>query len=222
MIKVKLLSTGIILSLIIVFSPSLSVALTTDDMLRLKNAGISEETIIVMVESGYQDVEKVLKLKEAGFADQSILAIVKGEVKNNLGKERIISETTANAKIMWYLVFRGKPVLQNSKVIDDAKVSVVDNSSVKLEWKEKGGLGLLDELKVKAFTSPFYWVINKDDTLEPGEGYPFVLKSTTAHQGKPDSDGSHYWMLYLEPRDAKIADSIRDILLKLSEPHASK
>ncbi len=221
--KVKLLSAGVILSLIIVSSPSQSVALTTDDMLRLKKAGIPEETIIVMVENGYQDVEKVLKLKEAGFTDQSILAIVKGEAKNNLGKERIISETTAKAKIMWYLVFRGKPVLQNSKVIDDAKVSLVDDSSVKLEWKEKGGLGLLDELKVKAFTSPFYWVINKDDMLEPGgEEYPFVLQSTTAHQGKPDSDGAHYWMLYLEPKDAKIADSIRDILLKLSEPHSSK
>ncbi len=191
-------------------------ALTAEDMVRLKQAGIPEDIIVVMVENNYQDAEKIIKLKEAGFKDQTIMAIVSGESRNNQGKERFTIETTGRVKILWYLVYRGNPVLQNSQAIDNANIFLVDDASLKLEWKEQGGLGLLDEIKKKAFKSPFYWTMNKDDSLEQGsDGYSYVLKSTVSHQGKPDSDGAHYWMLYFQPNTVKIVDSLRSNLLSL-------
>lgn len=209
----KQLLTVIIALIMVLMAGSTLFALTAGDMVRLKQAGIPEDIIAVMVENNYQDVEKVIKLKEAGFKDQTIISIVKGESQNNLGKERITIETTGRVKILWYLVYRGNPVLQNSQAIDDVKLSLVDDAVLKLEWKDQGGLGLLDEIKKKAFKSPFYWTMNQDDSLEKGnDGYAHVLKSTTAHQGKPDTDGSHYWMLYLQTNDARIVDSLRNSL----------
>ncbi len=214
--------TVIILS-ISIFIGREAFALTAEDMVRLKQAGIPEDIIVVMVENNYQDVEKIIKLKEGGFKEQTIMAIVKGEAQNNQGKERFTVETTGRVKILWYLVYRGNPVLQNSQAIDNAKILLVDDAALKLEWKDQGGLGLLDEIKKKAFKSPFYWTMNKDDSLEQeADGYSLVLKSSTTHQGKPDSDGSHYWMLYLHPKDAKLGESLRKSLQSLKVPQSSK
>jgi hypothetical protein len=219
----KRLLTVIIASVMVLMAGSTVFALTAADMVRLKQAGIQEDIIVVMVENNYQDVEKILKLKEAGFKDQTILSIVKGESHNNLGKERITVETTGRVKILWYLVYRGDHVLQNSQAIDDVKITLVDDAALKLEWKEQGGLGLLDEIKKKAFKNPFYWTLNQDDSLEKGnDGYAYVLQSTTAHQGKPDTDGSHYWMVYLHPKDANIEESLRKSLQSLKGPLSSK
>ncbi len=210
----RILSIGILLAAF--FCAADSFALTTDDMLRLKKAGIPEDIIVLMVDNDYKDADKIIKLKEAGFKDENIIAIIKGEVKNKATVEKINFETTGRVKILWYLMYRDKPVLQNSQAEDHAKISLVDDGIVKLEWKEETELGLLDALKKKAFKSPFYWVINKEDTLESGkEGYSFALKSTLNHSGKPDTDGSHYWLVYFEPSGAKIADSIKAVLQSL-------
>lgn len=210
-----------LIQVIILFVISFSVpadlfALTTDDMLRLKKAGIPEDVIVLMVDNGYKDADKIIKLKEAGFKDENIITIIKGEVKNKATVEKINFETAARVKILWYLMYREKPVLQNSQVEDHVKISLVDDGIVKLEWKEETGLGMLDALKKKAFKSPFYWVINKEDSLEPGkEGYSLSLKSALNHTGKPDTDGSHYWLVYFEPNDVKIADHIKGVLQSL-------
>lgn len=188
-------------------------ALTTDEIIQLKNAGIPEEIIVLIVESNYKDTEKVLRLKEAGFKDESIKAIVAGEVKSNVVSEKIDFETTGQVKILWYFIYRDKPILQNSQTIENAKIALLDGSAVKIEWKEDGGLGLLEVLKKKAFKSPFYWVINKGDVLENGNrDYPLVLKTGLDHQGQPEIDRSHYWLVYLNPRDRNLSDRIKDLL----------
>ena len=192
--------------------PAVSAALSTDEILRLKRAGIPEEVIVEMVESGYQDADKVLRLKESGFADDTIRAIVRGEAKNNQGKERISFETSGRATILWYLVQRGKPVLQNSRTVDNARICILDDSGLKLEWKEEKA-GLLDAFRSKGFPPPFTWVLNKSDILMPDkQGSSFRLRSGLDHKGKPDSDGYHYWELALEPRDAQLFEKINRVL----------
>ncbi len=206
-------SIGIIFAFIVLFVGGESLALTTEEMLRLKKAGISEEIIVLMVENGYKDADKVLSLKDAGFKDESIMAIIKGELKSNTVSEKVNAQTTARVKILWYLIYRGNPVLQNSRIVDNATISLVDDTNIKIEWKEKSGLGLLDEIKKKTFKSPFYWSINKDDAIGAGaEGYAYILKSGPQHQGKPETDNTHYWEIYFDPRDAKIVDHIKHAL----------
>lgn len=217
----------LMLGAIFLFFAEDSSALTTDELLRLKTSGVSEDIIVFMAENDYKDIDKVVKMKEAGFRDESILAIIKSELKGRPTKEISSGsperegsieaaaqvETFARVKIMWYMIYRGESVLQNSQAIENAKVSLVSSDSIKFEWKDKGGLGLLDFISKKPFKSPFYWKIDKGDKLENGlEGYAYMLKSTTSHKGVPDTDGSHYWVLYLEPKDAKIIDHIKDAL----------
>lgn len=206
----------------LVIAPIAAPALTTNELVRLKNAGVSEDIIVMLVETGYQDVDKIVHLREAGFKDQTIAAIIRGETANNPSGERNTFETTARVRIEWYLMYRDKPVLQNSQTIDKARVYLVENTSLKLEWKEAGGLGLLDSVMKKAFKSPFYWTLNRNDLLEQGgDGYSTMLQSMTMHEGKPDSDGAHYWRMYLEPDDPAIVNSVRSSLQALKEKGTS-
>ncbi len=214
--NIRLITQVIIVTFVFFYLPTDIFALTTDEMLRLKRASIPENIIVLMVDNDYKDADKIIKLKEAGFKEENIIAIIKGEVKNKATVEKINFETTGRVKILWYLMYREKPVLQNSQVEDHATISLVDDGIVKLEWKEETGLGLLDALKKKAFKSPFYWVINKEDSLGPGtEGYSLALKSALNHTGKPDTDGSHYWLVSFEPNDVKIAEHINGVLQSL-------
>ncbi|GAB4408561.1 MAG: hypothetical protein OHK0032_03930 [Thermodesulfovibrionales bacterium] len=224
--KTKAITIVIILSAILLSFAKNSFSLTTEELLKLKKSGVSEDIIVFMVENDYKDVDKVSRLKEAGFKNETIMSVIKSELKNKpqnsppreeitkgIPAERVSFETTAKIRILWYLIYRGEPVLQNSDTIDDAKISIIDNTTIKFEWKEKGGLGLLDFFRKKPFKSPFYWNINRDDTFGPGlEGYAYMLKSITGHKGAPDTDGSHYWVVYFEPKDSKISDYIKNAL----------
>lgn len=214
-----------VLGIIMIFPMGIAFALATEDLIRLKKSGIPEDIIVFMVENDYRDVDKVVKLKEAGFKDESIHAIIKNELKGSgqaekngpemirgVQDEKSIITTTARIKIMWYLVYRGEPVLQNSQAINNVKISAVNNT-LEFEWEDKGGLGLLDLFRKKPFKSPFYWNIGKDDKLEIGaEGHSFKLISASGHKGSPETDSSHYWVIYLEPKDPKIIDYIKNSL----------
>jgi hypothetical protein len=199
---------------IVLLCSSTASALSTDDMLNLKKSGIAEETIVLMVESSYGDVEKILHLKAAGFREENIRAVIKAESKTGAGSERIDKTTTANVKILRYLVFRGKPVLQKSQTIDKAVLSLVDGSNLKLEWKEPGGLGLIEQFRPKGFKNPFYWTINaREDTLIPSHnGYPYLLKSGLNHKGMPETDETHYWLLFIDPGDSAVIELIKSVL----------
>ena len=224
--KIRIPAILIILSGLLLYLSGDSLALSTDQLLQLKKAGAPEDIILLMTESDYKDVERVLKLKEAGFKDETIRSIIKNDLKGKplpgivKGEKAQAStpvhearfETASKIKILWYLIYRGEPVLQNSQEVDNARMSIMKGGSIKFEWNE-GGNGLLDIFVKKAFESPFYWDIDKDDIFGPGEeGYPYVLKSTINHKGKPDTDSSHYWMVYFEPKDAKIVDYLKQDL----------
>ncbi|HEY6097088.1 MAG TPA: hypothetical protein VIU83_03455, partial [Candidatus Deferrimicrobium sp.] len=191
----------------------------------LKKAGIPEEIIVFMAENRYTDVDKVLRLKEAGFKDETILAVVRSESKDlpPAGEspaggtpaltEDVTVETPGKIQILWYLVYRGEPVVQNKQAIEDARISLVGHNTVKLEWKGKDGLGLLEVFRKKAFESPFYWTLDEGDTLEAGKGgYAWMLKSTVNHRGKPPTDGAHYWIVQFTPNDPRLAERLRKIL----------
>lgn len=221
--KTKIITAIIFLSAFLSLAIN-SLALTTEELLKLKKSGVSEAIIVFMVENDYRDVDKVARLKEAGFKDDTIMAIIKSELKSRPSNtpsggevtkegysERVNFETTGRVKILWYIIYRGEPILQNSDAIENAKISITGNT-IKFEWKTEG-LGLLDIFRKKPFKSPFYWEINRDDTFGPGkEGYAYILKSTVNHKGKPDTDGSHYWIIYLEPKDSRIVDYIKTTL----------
>jgi hypothetical protein len=201
-------------------------ALSTQELTYLKKSGVAEEIILFMVESDYKDVDRVIKLKSAGFKDETIMSIIRHDVKNGRPakpqagtpeKTRAMDipriETTGKVRILWYMVYRGQAVLQNSDEVIDAKMFIV-GKRLTIEWPEKN-LGLLDAFSKRPFQSPFFWDIDDDDTTGgEREGYPFILQSSTNHKGKPDTDGSHYWAIYLSPADTKIIDYIRERILK--------
>lgn len=221
--------------------PSLALALSTDDLLRLHKAGVPENIILLMDENDYQDVDRVIKLKKAGFKDESILTIIKHDLKRrrvpqsmppsstppskektSQADEAVDIKTRAKIKIAWYMLYRGDTVLQNSEEIDKATISMIGGKTLKLEWSEKQGLGLLDVFFKKPFKSPFYWELNPDDTLMPAkDGYPYMLKSAVGHKGKPDTDESHYWILYLKPKDPRIIDYIAKAIKQQRVSHAN-
>lgn len=197
-------------------------ALTTEELLRLKKLGLSEEIILVMVENDYKEVDKISQLKQAGFKDESILAIIKSDLKKTSSSEateqksikevsakKVDFETTARIMILWFMIYRGDTVLQNNQTIDDAKVAISGNT-IKFEWKERE-LGLLNVFIGKPFKSPFDWDISTDDTFASGreEGYRYKLKSALGHKGNPGTDNSHFWVVYLEPKDLKLSDYIK-------------
>lgn len=223
--RTKTILITIMLSSVLLFFAHNSFALTTEELLKLKKSGVSEDIIVFMLENDYKDVEKVSKLKEAGFKDETIRAIIKNDLKNKpkptselekqeitkeISAEKVNFETTAKVKIMWYMIYKKQPTLQNSQVIDDVKVSIVSNT-IKFEWKGGGGSDPLNVFLKRPFKSPFIWDINKDDTFGPSkEGYAYMLKSTISHKGNPAIDSSHYWVVYFEPKDLKIADYINN------------
>lgn len=217
-------SAGIFLILTALLFPLAGnvLALSTEELLRLKKTGVPEEIIVFMVEAGYNDADKVCRLKEAGFKDQNLLAIIRSEtartvagvppaVENNAEvPEKAIFETGGRIKILWYLLSRGEPVLQNRQAVEDARILLVGDNVVKFEWKAKDELGVLEVFRRKAFATPFYWEIGPDDTLEPGkEGYAWALTSAADHRGRPVTDGKHYWVVYFDPKDTGIVDLLK-------------
>lgn len=198
---------------------------STDELIALKNSGVSEDIVRVVLESGYGDLARIIRLKKAGFKDDTILSVIKADLKEakapasssaipdkQAASEAIDAETTARMKIQWYMVYRGNAMLQNSQEIDGAKISMIGGKTLRFEWTEKGGLGLLDFAYKKPFSSPFYWDIDKEDGIGPGApGYPYALKSVSGHRGRPETDASHYWVVSFEPAGQAFARWIEKV-----------
>lgn len=212
----------IIFSVIILLLSGASFALTTDELLQLKKAGIPEDIILFMVDSDYKDVDKVLKLKDAGFKDETILSIIKKDLKGKpsaeIRKEETVksvsaqdtgTEAPSKIKIIWYASYGGGPILLAKQEEDNARITL-EAGTLRLEWPDKSVFNIL--LK-KPFKSPFIWDIAKDDTLGPGkDGYPYMLRSSINHKGRPETDDSHFWVVYLNPADTRILDSIKETI----------
>lgn len=219
----KTAGTLAILLLLLSLSTAKATALTTDELLRLKKADVSEEIVVYMVESGYNNAEKVCKLKEAGYKDRTILAIIRSEMENGrvarrnpaeagtAAPEKITFRTEGRIRILWHLVYQGKAVVQNKFTADNVTISFVNDNTVKFEWNDEEDLGLLEVFRRRPFRNPFYWEIAGDDVLGPGqEGYPWMLKSATSRPGKPATDDKHFWVVYFEPKDARITGYIEN------------
>jgi len=208
-------------------------ALTTEDLTRLKASGLGEGVIRFMVESGYADVDRVLKLKEAGFSDETISAVVRSDLKTdgeaapqpaNAGPtlpavepaaqaagEVALLRTSAQVKIEQYLL-RGEPVVKSSQDIPSATVSLLEGGRLKIEW---------DASKVpanffrrKPFASPFYWDLDKSDGLHSvnPKDNSFVLRTGHAHQGRPEAGKAHAWVVHLTPDSPELAKRISALL----------
>lgn len=223
--RLKSASAVAVLAILFLFPVKNALALATEELLRLKQAGISEELIVYIVEADYRDIDKVLRLKEAGFTDQALLAIVRSETTKPASggvsaeeagptaSEKTVFETGGRIKILWYLLYQGKPVLQNHQSVEDARILLVGDNVIRFEWNVKEELGLLEVFRRRPFTSPFAWEIQPGDVLEPGkEGYPWALQSTIGHKGHPPTDGKHYWIVYFEPKDPAITDRLKQRL----------
>ncbi|HAM50272.1 MAG TPA: hypothetical protein DCP92_06100 [Nitrospiraceae bacterium] len=222
-VKAKILLVMTILIAIVAIASKTSYAISTDDLIKLKKAGIPEDIILFMNDADYKDVEKVLKLKEAGFKNETILSIIKKDLKEkppteSLKKEPVTDaaaqggqgETTAKIKILWYMAYSANPALLSSQAIDNARISVASPGRLKFEWEDKGFFSIVMK---DPFHSPFYWDINKDDVVGPGKnGYPYMLRSGVHHKGRPDTDDSHFWVIYLNPADTRILDYIKENL----------
>jgi hypothetical protein len=208
-------------------------ALTTEELTRLKTAGLGEDVIRFMIENDYGNVERVVRLKEAGFADETISSVIRNDLKAGgeatlptLQPEKVkqaqpvaepvaeataTMQTSAKVTIEQYLV-RGEPVIQNSQDIPNATVSLLQGRRLKIEW---------DSSKVspnffrrKPFASPFYWDLDKGDGLHgvnPKDN-SFILRTGHSHQGRPTADKAHYWVVHLTPDSPDLAKRIRELL----------
>ncbi len=219
-------------------------ALSTGDLTRLKASGLGEGVIRFMVENDYADVDRVVKLKEAGFSDETISAVVRSDLKagadagpvaqpENAAQVRPAAEpaaqaatqaaphvaapaadevallrTTAQVKIEQYLV-RGEPVMQNSQNIPGATVSLLEGGRLKIEWDPAKVPA--DFFRRKPFSSPFYWDLDKSDGLHGAnpKDNAFVLRTGHAHQGRPATGKSHSWVVHLTPDSPELAKRIR-------------
>lgn len=212
-------------------------ALTTEDLTRLKASGLGEGVILFMVESGYADVDRVLKLKEAGFSDETISAVVRSDLKaggeaapqpKSVAPTRpsvepatqAVAQTSGEVALLWtsaqvkieqYLV-RGEPVVKNSQDIPGATVTLLEGRRLKIEW---------DASKVpanffrrKPFTSPFYWDLDKSDGLHgvSPKDNSFVLRTGHGHQGQPAADKAHSWIVHVTPDSPELAKRISALL----------
>ncbi len=206
-----------------------ALALTTDELVNLKKANVSEEVIVLMAENNYQNTDKVLKLKEAGYKDETILAIVKSEVKNkSLPAEKGVTslpvaplepagpkidfQTLAKVKIFRYLIYRDKPLLQNKEAIADAQISIL-GKTLQITWEKKGGMDPSNAFQKEPFEPPFKLELYENDILEQGsEGYAYMLKTGLGNDYQVKMRREGYWVVYLEPKDQKLIDYIKSAL----------
>jgi len=233
--------TRSIVLVVLVLSVGLSLradaAMSTDELIQLKEAGLSESIIQLMVDSGYDDVNRVLRLKEAGFKDDTILSVIQSDLKESgtapssaampatpsasvpatasvavpateTAGEIVDFSTGAKVRIVHFLIYRNNPVEQNSDAYEAATMTMVGGNTLKIEWSKEDGRTVGLLLK-KPFKSPFYWNISSGDSFAPGKDQnTFVLKSSTNRVGQPETDGTHYWEISFEPANAEIVQWI--------------
>jgi hypothetical protein len=205
-------------------------AFTTDELVRLKQAGVSEETIVFLVENGCSDAERIVRLTQAGFREETVRAIALAEAKagrqppaDGTGTGSPASgfpppaggspETAGRVRIDRYLFHRGEPLRQNRQELDGAKVFLAGGRTVRIEYRTDSGSGLLELFRKLPFPSPFAWDLEGTDVFLPGrDGFACALESAVARTGSPPSDGTHFWVLSLDPKDPAFCESVRKAL----------
>lgn len=212
-------------------------ALSTDQLTRLKTSGLGEDVIRFMVEHDYADVDRVLKLKEAGFGDETIASVIRKDLRGAEARpaprpaaetpaqpvaqqpvvqqpaveEKALMQASAAVRIEEYFV-RGEPIIKNSLGLTQTTVSLLAGNRLKIEWRGDVATSTLDTfLKRKTFASPFYWDLDKGDSVHsvnPKEN-AFVLRTGRTHPGDPSIDGARYWIVYLTADTPELEKRIR-------------
>ena len=190
-----------------------------DRVVRLKEAGFADETISSVIRND---------LKERGEATQPKLQPAQAkqappvEAKQAQPVVERVSETDAPAtmqasakvKIERYLVV-GDPIVLNSQDIRNATVSLLQGRRLKIEWDPSEPGSTLSNIHLnKPFSTPFYWDLEKGDSLQSvnPKDNSFILRTGRAHQGSPTSNKSHRWVLHLTPDSPDLVKRIREIL----------
>jgi hypothetical protein len=220
-----------------------AVALTADELVQLKEAGVAEAIIIVMVESNYTDVTKVLRLRQAGFQDDTILAVIRTDLKQQGGtisppavptqagqpstppvpQSPVLCQILADVEITRHLLYRGDRI-QNQDRHDDATFTV-RKGALEVTWPPPTGfLSALRVLRRDPFPQPFHWELDPTDSLyyggDPERPYTFI--STPQHRGKPPTDGQHYWVIKFKPRDERFLDCLLQAGARKVEPRGEQ
>lgn len=216
--------------------------LTTEELTRLKALDLGENVIRLMIESDYDDVERVMKLKQAGFSDETIASVIKGDLKAGSEAKRPLPQaerpapqperieprtpvgapvaeakaslqTPAKVTIEQYLAV-GDPVVQNGQEIANATISLLEGRRIKIEWNDSKPAGLVSLFRGKPFASPFYWDLDKSDSLHGvnSKGGSFTLQTGYSHSGQPPVDRSRYWVVQVSPESPELVKRIRELL----------
>lgn len=228
----------------LVSSGSALAALTTDELTRLKTSGLGEDVILFMIENDYGNVDRVVRLKEAGFADETISSVIRSDLKAGVEAKRpalqqqvkqlepaaepmtqpvakpmaeatVIMQTSGKVMIEQYLAL-GEPAVQKSQEIPDATILLLQGRRLKIEWDGSKSTPTLDKLRLrgKAFTSPFYWDLDKGDGVHSvnSKDNSFILRTGHLHQGSPKANKSQYWVMHLTPGSPDLEKRIRALL----------
>lgn len=205
--------------------------LPTDQLIRLKQSGLGQDVIHFMVEGDYMDVERVMKLKEAGFSDDVIMSIIRGDLRKEgatqsvtpaqpsarshaslpIAEKRSLMQALASVRIEEYMV-RGEPIIKDTLELTEATVSLLEGNRLKIELHVDAKTSVLDTfLRRKTFPSPFYWDLDKGDSLHvvDPEKNAFVLRTGRTHSGMPAADGARYWIVYLTADTPELEKRIR-------------
>lgn len=223
-------------------SGSALAVLTTEELTRLKASNLGESVIRLMIESDYDNVDRVMKLKQAGFSDETVASVIRGDLKAGnetkrpiLQSERPVQEskkverltavtepvaeakvslrTSAKVTIEQYLAV-GDPVVQNGQDIRNATVSLLEDRRMKIEWSDSKPSGLVNFLRARPFASPFYWDLDKGDGLHSvnSKDGSFTLQTGYSHPGLPPADRSRYWVVHVSPENTDLVKRIRALL----------
>ncbi len=201
--------------------------LTADELIQLKQAGLSEAIIALMAESNYPDVAKVLKLKQAGFQDETILAVIRGDLTHQGGlsssrgapappgpasplEPPVLCQSQADVEILWRFLYYGDRI-QNQDRHADATLTV-RKGTLEVTWAPSKSI--FSVLHREPFPPPFLWELDPEDALYRTDDprFPYALISTPQHRGKPPTDGKHYWILRFKPEDGRMVQCLLNLL----------
>ncbi len=224
------------------FSGTALAVLTTEQLTRLKVSNLGESVIRLMIESDYDNVDRVMKLKQAGFSDETITSVIRGDLKAGseakrptlppkrpalepekveqltpmtepVAEAKVSLQTSAKVTIEQYLAV-GDPVVQNGQEIRNATISLLEDRRMKIEWNDSKPSGLVNFLRAKPFASPFYWDLDKGDSLHSvnSKDGSFILQTGYSHPGQPTVDRARYWVVQVSPESPDLVKRIRELL----------
>lgn len=189
-----------------------------DRVVRLKEAGFADNTISSVIrtdlKAGTEAKRPALQPEQVEQVKPVAEPVAKPMVKP-IAEATAVMQTSAKVMIEQYLAL-GDPVVQKSQDIPDATITLLQGRRLKIEWdssKVKPSLNNIF-LRGKSLANPFYWDLDKDDSVHSinTKDNSFILRTGHLHQGRPTTDKSHYWVVHLTPGSPDLEKRIRELL----------